>query len=151
MTAGRQSKSTLISWIAVDLAFIVIIVALLGSFAYNSRKSSVIRSREELIHRVSEWTFVFDELQSSAETAGNVLYKALPGASESSVPEYLSNTMANTMFSHIVYVKNDSSVFDENGAFSGDLDLTGFSGGEPGGEQPEIREGGKVLRPFRRQ
>ena len=127
------------------MAFIVIIVALLGSFAYNSRKSSVIRSREELIHRVSEWTFVFDELQSSAETAGNVLYKALPGASESSVPEYLSNTMANTMFSHIVYVKNDSSVFDEKGAFSGDLDLTGFSGGEPGSVSQRILHPGEYL------
>ncbi|MCR5311843.1 MAG: GGDEF domain-containing protein [Lachnospiraceae bacterium] len=145
MTAGRQSKSTLISWVAVDLAFILIIVALLGSFAYNSRKSSVSRSREELIHRVTEWAFVFDELRSSANVAGNALYKSLPAASESAIPQYLTNTMANTMFSHVVYVKNGSAVYDENGVYSGDLDLPGFSGGEPMSVTMRVLHAGEYL------
>ncbi len=131
VVTNKRNKGPVLTWILVDAAFLIIVIALLGSFVYNGRKAAATQGRNELIWQVSEWTQVIDGLKDVAVASTGVFEYApaeLTGPSrDKRIAGYLKGMAEATPFDHVCLFDGLKMVMDETGEFDNVYKVMSFS------------------------
>lgn len=120
MFFNKQSKSSLLTWIAVDIAFLIIVIVLLATFMHNGRKNAVTQCRNNLVWQVEDWADTVREIRHQAEAAaGPFVYnpsKLTDHVSKKDLALYLQGMRDNTSFAHVCLFDGQDFVCDESGS-----------------------------------
>ena len=131
VVTNKRNRGPVITWILVDAAFLIIVIALLGGFVYSGRKAAATQGREKLIWQVSEWTHVIDGLKKAAVAATGV-FEYVPSeltspSSNKRITEYLKGMAEATPFDHVCLFDGLKMVMDETGEFDNVYKVMAFS------------------------
>ncbi|MCR5279242.1 MAG: GGDEF domain-containing protein [Lachnospiraceae bacterium] len=131
MAINRQSKSAVLTWIIVDVAFLAIVIVLLGAFLYSGRKSAISQGRTNLVWQVAGWADKVQEFIYQADSAASPFTydpkELTKPSSDSKRLEFLRGMTDRTSFSHVCLFEGQNYITDELGSSTTPIDILSFS------------------------
>lgn len=115
----NQTKNSAVSWIAVDFAFIAVIVFLLVSFLYTSEKKAVSQAQDRIGTYVDVWADTLKEGAKAAVSTGKSIKEYVDLRGDKFVTEeaiaYAKSVVDNSEISHILFCEGTKVFSDEEG------------------------------------
>jgi len=131
MEDSKQTKNTVLSWALIGVAFVVIILFLLGKFITEGKESARTASQDKLIgHATSFADSVSSQVKLSEEYGALFagMIKDGKGPDDKEIQYFANQIVEKTGISHILFC--GKNVVDETGKVTKDIDISMFTGTE---------------------
>lgn len=124
----NQSKNSMLSWIAIDLAFIAVIVFLLLSFLHSNGNKTRQSVNDRVGSYVSAWGTKLEEGAGFAVSTGRSIKEYIDLRGNDYTPAeavaYAKSVVSNTDTTHILFCKGNEALLDEDGKRHTNFDLS---------------------------
>lgn len=133
MEDNKQTRSTIVSWTLIGVAFVVIILFLLMKFINGGKSSAKTQSQDKLISYVSSWADGVYNSTHFAEDYANV-FASLESRdikfAGSVMVNYAESVTANSEVDHILFCEDGKVIADDSGDKNLDFDISGYEAEE---------------------